>query len=130
MNKISSCFIFFWILWDQTMQCSTFGYCFTGINTLSESFMFLLLMTSRYFFSSSSFFPSEPWNFSISEKKNHKKTTISEMGSHCKIWWLLLLPFLRLWRILIKGLKQHHVNSYMNAATDVIGPLPIKTKMG
>jgi len=47
---------------------STFGYCLTGIRTLSDSFMFLLLITSRYFLSSSSFLPSEPWNFSISEK--------------------------------------------------------------
>lgn len=76
MNETSSYFhhFFFNSRRLKSIYCSTFGYCLTGINTLSESFIFLLLMTSRYFSSSSSFFPSEPWNFSISEKKIRKKS--------------------------------------------------------
>lgn len=63
--------------WSPSMLL-TFGYCWTGMRTRSESLMFLLLMMSRYFFMSPSFFISSPSHFSISARKkkqtkqNHK----------------------------------------------------------
>lgn len=51
----------------------TFGYCWIGMRTLSESLMFLLLMTSRYFFMSPSFLSSSPSHFSISAERNRIK---------------------------------------------------------
>lgn len=50
----------------------TLGYCCTGISTRSDSLMFLLLMISKYFFTSPSFLNSSPSNFSISKWKKNK----------------------------------------------------------
>lgn len=55
----------------------TFGYCWTGMRTRSESLMFLLLMMSRYFFTSPSFFISSPSHFPISARKEKTNKTVS-----------------------------------------------------
>lgn len=63
--------------WDHYVSrwCLTLGYCWTGMSTLSESLMFLLLMTSRYFLTSPSFRSSSPSNFSISARKKAVNVT-------------------------------------------------------
>lgn len=59
--------------------CPTFGYCWMGMRTLSDSLMFLLLMTSRYFFMSPSFLSSSPSHFSISGRKKKGQNQEQQM---------------------------------------------------
>lgn len=65
--------------------CPTFGYCWMGMRTLSDSLMFLLLMTSRYFFMSPSFLSSSPSHFSISGRKK-KKTKLGTADERSVVW--------------------------------------------
>lgn len=126
MNKISSYFVLFFPKFYETKACNAvpLDIVSQGSKPFPRALCFCCWWHQDISFLHHPFFHQNLGIFQFLEKKtHHKQTTVSETGSHCKIWWLSLLPCLRLYRILIKGLEQHLVNRYMNAATDVRWPV-------